>query len=540
MPDVADLAKSALQEVKPSSEIREGTPMHDVFVKAGQILFQKYEEQFHELREMLFLRNFDIMDRDEMDAHSSNYFVERSNGRPSVGVARLLFSRARSFFLPAGETFIGEEETNFVSQGDVELTQNEMNAQMDGDLFYADVPIESSVDGEGNGEAIETMQNSPTGLARIETIDVPSGGVKSESNRELHQKIEKKIGTRDLVQEPSIEAQLVDEFDFITEVQTIGFQDEEMERDTVPFLGDQYHIGMHTDIYLKFLQLKQTIDIIDLGAESTLVTEFDEDSRYWSIDIENKVNDGAISLREVCVVNSGGDTSEIINGNGGSGSTGTTQVAIGGACQYEFDIGGGVGTESVSMRSLNPELTFSARANPRLIIPKGKIDNNGNLVTDNNGNIEGPLGTPNRQKVLAVNYFYTPDLKIVQDFLDSGENRNVVADLLARHLVPSFVDVFMEYKGDARESSIEAEFHEMIYKGEFIEISDLVNAAYELGANSVRMDTLDVTLEVHNNKGEVIVNDQPIEDKLTFDHPDVPPERIRTLLPRQIVVQKIG
>lgn len=547
MPDLKSLAESALQEVNPNSEIREGTPMHDVFVKAGQIIFQKYEDEFQDLRQMLFLDNYDEMDTDEMDAHASNYYVDRSEGRPSVGVIRLYFSNPRSLFYPEGETALGIEGTEFVTTEDIELTQNEMESQSENGLFYVDVPIESASDGEGHGEVIDTLQNSPTGLVRINTIDVPTGGSESESNAELHEKIGKKVGTRDLVQDESIEAQLIDEFNFINNMQTIGFRDPEMSRDTLPYMPDdnendpsgEYHIGMHTDIYMQFQQLKQTVDIVDLAAEGTTVTDYPDDNRYLSVKLEDHVEDGALSLREVCIVNSGEGTIGALSDDG-TGSTGSTELTIGGACQYDFPLGGPGDNASVSMKSLNPQRTFSARAKPRLIVPKGEIDDNGNLVTDDTGEPVGPMGTPNRHKVLALNYFYAPELNIVQDFLDDEKNRNTVSDLLARHYVPAFIDIYMEYAGSARESTIQAEFHEMIYQGNFVEVSDLISSAYELGADSVNLDALDVSLEVHNKEGEVIVNDKEITDKLTFEHPNLPPDRIRTLLPREIVIEKVG
>lgn len=552
--NVQEIAENALKEVNEDNEIREGTPMHDVFVKAGSLLFKKYQDEFDRLRTMTFLENYDEMSRDEMDAHASNYYVERNDGRPAVGMARLLFSEARSFFLPEGEVFVTENETRFLSSEDVELTKNEMQNQTEGDFFYVDVPVESEVNGEGNGEILANMENAPTGLLRIKTEDAPAGGVASESNEELHQKINEKIGTRDLVQDESIRSQLFEEFPFITSIKTIGMGDEEMNRDTLPFICDDvnypdshdgnFHIGMHTDVYLKFQQMKQTIDIVDLASEEVPVSENNDDSRYLDVDISDIVEDGALALQRSCIVNPGDQsTKELLNGSGGSTGTGTTgqsAVSESGACQTEFPLGSGGDEGGITFRSQDPTKMFSARANNKLVLPKGKIDNNGNLVTDNQGEIVGTGGgPPNNEKVISLNYFYTPELKIVQNFFENEENRSTVSDLMARHLIPAFIDIFMEYKGNVQPSIIQSEFFEMIYRGNFVEVSDLVASAYDLGANSIRMDTFQVDLEVHNKKGEVIVNDQEIEDKLTFDHPDTPPEKIRTLLPRDIEIVKV-
>lgn len=547
--DVKELIEAGLQE--EDIEVAEGMPIYDLIVQNGQFIFDRFSRELEDLKQQMSLENPSELDADEVDARLSNFFMERREGQNAFGTIRLLFQQPRELNINEGEVFFGSQGTRFLAASNTSISENEMRAQTQGDFFYHDIEVRSANPGEGNNEEIVLMETEPSGLASIETITEPSGGLGGENNEEFVERAEEQLGLRNLVREQSIRAILGDQFPFISKMEPIGMNEEEMERDLVPWMLEQaspeeFHSGMHTDIYMRGKELKKDEVVIDpFNDERITIRGFEEvddgddgpfndnekeipnDSiDYYIYDIDELLNDVPVGLLKVCII-TGDDPDQIEN---------AIEEAIIGNCQKEFKVqpDPGSGNSEVQMvmeydqanlpRKIGKEYSYSSKVNYKLRMTADKKI----------GNI------PNLDLILLAKYLYSPEIKSVQEFIDDMENRVVVADILAKHFAPVFLDISFEYTGSMSEEELENFVSDKVFSDEVEEMSDLIGVVYEQpGIQHIEVPSIEITRMTQSKDGEIISATEDVEGSLYDENIIVNDnynmtQRIQTLVPRRV------
>ena len=153
-------------------------------------------------------------------------------------------------------------------------------------------------------------------------------------------------------------------------------------------------------------------------------------------------------------------------------------------------------------------------------------------------------------KLVRVTHKYSPDIGPVHTFVTSPSNRDVAADILAKHSIPAFFNASISYEVDAANvtttavtmlSAIE-DYVNSLGIGNSLEISDLVDLMYDEGAVKVTLP-IDAEIEIHNTDTSVQI--APSEDELVVpdnitDDPNSRPlsARITHILPGTITLSQ--
>ena len=123
---------------------------------------------------------------------------------------------------------------------------------------------------------------------------------------------------------------------------------------------------------------------------------------------------------------------------------------------------------------------------------------------------------------VRVSYEYAGSIPAIQAFMDDRSNQSQSADLLAKHVIPAYVDtpeiVIYDVPLADQETALTVDaMTEIIVKaiddisnGDDLEVSDLVDVLYDNGASRVDMGAIDaIRAEIHHTDGstEILVTD---------------------------------
>lgn len=120
-------------------------------------------------------------------------------------------------------------------------------------------------------------------------------------------------------------------------------------------------------------------------------------------------------------------------------------------------------------------------------------------------------------QAVQINYEYSAMVSSAQDYLQSDLERVVCASPLARHLVPHFVRVDLQYSGGAKETEILPEIETVIhatFPDQSVEVSDLIGILTGRGSDSVS-NPITLFAVVYNRDRTVTL--QRSQDKISLD-----------------------
>lgn len=129
-------------------------------------------------------------------------------------------------------------------------------------------------------------------------------------------------------------------------------------------------------------------------------------------------------------------------------------------------------------------------------------------------------------QAVQVNYQYSAMVSTAQDYLGSDLERVVCASPLARHLVPHFVRVDLQYAGGTKETDIKPELETLIhatFPDQAVEVSDITGVLSGRGADSIS-HPITLFAVVYNRDRTVTL--QRSQDRISLDrmgafYPDV-------------------
>lgn len=254
---IADFLRERLKEYDPTFEVRKGTAFDTLVFKPLEYILQPFRDEADALfigqsmRRILQTEDPDAFDESLVDDLVANVFVYRNEGGQASGVARVYYNYPVNREYPSnGFTVTGSNSKNYSNPATYSITEAQMSAQMESGLYYLDIPIVSVELGEENNLDINNLITviSDEDAVSVTNKNPVRGGVERESNTVLLERAKKSISVRDLVTGKGFSATLLENFpNSITEIQAIGFGDQEMMRDVVY----NCHIGGKHDGYIK-------------------------------------------------------------------------------------------------------------------------------------------------------------------------------------------------------------------------------------------------------------------------------------------------
>ena len=416
--NASELAVAALREGQPDLNIRRGSAVRALLVDAWTLVNQPIVVEATALRTRMSIANLSSLSDEDLDELAANVMISRHDGRAAHGVVRMYFAEPTSVSITTSTVFTSSEGQGFSPVSQRDATAAEMRLNIDGDLYYIDVEsvaVEVGAAGNVLANTILSVTNGPTGLVRVANPGVFYGGENQETNEQLAARIPDAIAARSIVNKPGVRTVITEQFPEITRIQEIGFGDEEMERDVVTGTGlsvggeavgdgDGVHIGGKIDIYVRTPNyVEQTVTLLAAAGDVRPVMVFGR---------------AAVADNEVTV-----DFQEPF--------LGIVEVQLAdpatGVCTGEILVEG----TDFTLTYENSGLAFSMQGVALLtLLDTGQYY--AAITTD--------VG-----KSLQVIYVTNPDVALIQDFVDNGNVRHVCASVLAKSMVPVFVDIDVTY-----------------------------------------------------------------------------------------------
>lgn len=434
---------------------REGSAIRDVAVKPLDLLLEPYFSELESIRARLSFDRLEELTEDDADLLAANLFVTRDPGQFASGVVRVYFDAPQAATIYAEHEFKSADGLSFFSRNTVSLSKDEMALNYDDTGYYMDIIVDSA---EANiaynipaNNIVSSTMPLPAGVTTFINPYPFEGARIRESNEELKEKVKYSITVRDIVTKKGAKATMLDKYPTITETQTIGFMDPEMERDV--FRGE--HIGGKADIYVKPRLL--TEDTKDITPTEAIFPISDSDFS------------GFVPLLKITKIELLEPLSYLPTG------------------QFLEE---GV---HFTLESYDPLYRYSIYEKLAIKFSQYVVDTY--MPT-----------TPMR-----VYFKWIPEMKTIQSDVRGDSERVVVADILVRTFDPVFVSFTVAYRApeeiDGLEDALRSYISGLKNTTELHE-SDIVSFVYSLGATKVEQP-MELSAEYHSKDGTVYTSTSP-------------------------------
>lgn len=283
--DTRRFLRQKLLEFNSELEVRSGSAIGTMLLKPMSVLTNPTEEEIAYIRTQLSLEDVSSLGTENVDRLIANLFLERRVGNIARGTVRLYFATAQDSLVPQGTGFLDRTGQLFLANTNVSISQSEMSLNRSGSQYYMDVFVTASSPGDSynvDADEIVSSESEISGVIRITNPSPLTSGLDTETDAEYVERAGTAITVRNLINRRSIDTVLLEQFNFITSLQAIGFRDPEMIRDLIQVnlsvgLTD-LNIGGHADIYIESTDESSTsVDIPDTAMDGNLVISTNAD-----------------------------------------------------------------------------------------------------------------------------------------------------------------------------------------------------------------------------------------------------------------------
>jgi hypothetical protein len=231
------LAKQILEAAYPDMDLREGTGLRDLVLRPSAMLLAVVRAGI----DYYFAQNTiqgvdDTTPTSIVDNILSNWFITRNLGTRAVINARLYFARQKNVSLTTDIYFSTDNVSKFFPQAAVTFASGSLTYDAFQNEYYVDVDLIAEAEGTqyniGSGSLLYFSNFDPYFL-HAEINYLKDSSVSSETNEEFITRAETAISTRNLINDPSITANLQNNFNYLNQIVSIGMGDPEMIRDQI-------------------------------------------------------------------------------------------------------------------------------------------------------------------------------------------------------------------------------------------------------------------------------------------------------------------
>lgn len=275
--DAENFLVEYLTEQVPEANFQAGTAVRDLLVKAFTPLYaflrataakQELLQSLTRIQVELGKGETSILNSTEVsqavDEVMSNWFISRRGGQQARVTATLHFTRRASVAIRSDTKFWRTSALAFyldITSNVYVISENQMRPVFDtrGRLidYVASIPLVSSKAGTeynfdpGRFTRVEAAGGLPF-FSYAEHKDKVSSGTSTEDTQDLIDRAPTAISVRNLINNRSIDATILEEFPAVKSTITVGMGEPEMVRDRISdvYPGMELHIGGHADTYV--------------------------------------------------------------------------------------------------------------------------------------------------------------------------------------------------------------------------------------------------------------------------------------------------
>lgn len=258
----AELAAEKILEARfPDLDLRLGTGLRDMVIRPNATLLALINKAVAYYFAQNTLQGADDTTSTEIvDKILSNWFLERKAGEKSVISARMYFATKKNVTISSDIFFSTDNTKKFYPVQTYTIGANDLTYDSFSAEYYVDIDLVADKEGteyDLTSGSLLYFTNFDPYFLRGEINYLESIASVTETNTQFIRRARSAISTRNLINQPSIEARLKQDFNFIDYVTSVGMSDAEMWRDQVevktPNVTDPVpiHIGGKTDIYVR-------------------------------------------------------------------------------------------------------------------------------------------------------------------------------------------------------------------------------------------------------------------------------------------------
>lgn len=255
------LAEKILEAKFPDLDLRQGTGLRDLVIRPSATLLAIVNRAVA----YYFTQNTiagvnDSSPTEIVDKILSNWFLERKAGKKSVISARLYFATQKSISVGTQVFFSPDNVKKFYPLTSYSFSSSQLSYEPFSGEYYVDIDLVADKEGAGydlTSGSLLYFSNFDPYFLRGEINYLRELATVTETNTQFIKRARTAVSTRNLINRPSIEAKVLEDFDYIKAVTSIGHGDPEMYRDLIKVVTPQttdpviIHIGGKVDTYLR-------------------------------------------------------------------------------------------------------------------------------------------------------------------------------------------------------------------------------------------------------------------------------------------------
>jgi hypothetical protein len=235
------LAKQILEANFPDLDLREGTGVRDLVLRPSSFLLAICKKGFDYYFAQNTIANVDDTTPPELvDNILSNLFLTRNLGSQAVINVRLYFARAKAVTLTTSTSFSTDGTTLFFPLISYTYPANSLILDLYQNEYYLDVDLLAADTGSqyniSTGSLLYFSNFDPYFL-HGEINYLKQASTDPETNSIFISRASTAISTRNLINKPSIDNLLRQDFNYLNRIQVIGAGDAEIFRDQVEVAG---------------------------------------------------------------------------------------------------------------------------------------------------------------------------------------------------------------------------------------------------------------------------------------------------------------
>lgn len=259
--EAESIAYQILQAKFQDLDLREGTALRDLAIRPNATLLAMINKAL-----IFYFQQNTLSDVDDetprafVDKILSNFFINRKEGNSAIISARLYFARSKDISIPSDVFFSPDNVLKYFPSASISFSQDQLTYDSSANQYYIDVDLvaeRAGVTYNITGGSLIYFSNFDPYFLHAEINFLRQTAEDVESNSEFIDRTSQAISTRNLVNRPSIEARLMEDFSGIDAISSYGFSDPEMIRDMlkvlVPGVAEPIwiHNGGKVDVYCR-------------------------------------------------------------------------------------------------------------------------------------------------------------------------------------------------------------------------------------------------------------------------------------------------
>jgi len=233
--DIGLFIQTLLNQQFPDMPTKEGDAITDLLIKAAIILWNPIVREITRVKQVQSFEDPTTLTTDEADALGANLFAVRDVGQFSTLVVRLYFSQPQNISVSPANFISTNNNLHFFPSEVQSISVNEMLLNSSLSLYYFDVNTTAEAAGDEYNvpaHSVVTIANVASAV-RIDNLNPAGNGTPDETAVDFIGGIAQELTERSMVTARGIVAQVTAAFSDVTQINSVGFNDPEMQRDII-------------------------------------------------------------------------------------------------------------------------------------------------------------------------------------------------------------------------------------------------------------------------------------------------------------------